>query len=78
MDGCLVGVVAREKECDMTSQSVPINGFGVLFVILNSFGLASGFRSATCWERCLPIGRLPCLSPGCARVRVRDACTHSA
>ena len=32
----------------MTSQSVLINGFGVLFVILNSFGL--GLR--------LPIGRL--------------------
>ena len=37
------------ERSDITSQSVLINGFGVLVVILNSFGLALR----------LPIGRLP-------------------
>ena len=54
-------VCSREgSDITQSSTSVLINGFGVLFVILNSFGLALGFRSASCWQRPLPIGRLPC------------------
>ena len=43
-----------------SSESILINGFGVLFVIFNSFGLGLRLRSANSWQRPSPIGRSPC------------------
>ncbi len=39
MDGCLVRVARPWKGSEMSQSVVLINGFGVLFVILNAFGL---------------------------------------
>ena len=44
----------------MTSQSVLINGFGVLFVILNSFGLGLRLEVGKLLATPLPSGRSPC------------------
>ena len=49
-----------QQGSDMSSQSVLINGFGVLFVILNSFGLGLRLPVGGCWQRSSPIGRSPC------------------
>ena len=43
-----------------SGQSVLINGFGVLFVILNSFGLGLRLSIGKLLAQAFPIGRLPC------------------